>query len=219
METTEKIKQDIIEHLKWDNSINANDVSVHVSDGNVQLQGKVPNFSSKIAATQDAYMVSGVKYVDNQIEVGVTEREKLPDDTEITHNLINMFLWNSHLRSSDIQVKSENRIVTLTGSVETFREKYLAEDIASNAWGVRDVINLLEVKLIRTFIDADIQTDIENAFTRAAFIDEKGIDVNVRNGVVTLSGTVVNYPVKKQALDIAAYTAGVTEVIDNLSIM
>jgi osmotically-inducible protein OsmY len=95
MKATEIIKQDIVDHLAWDDSIDANEVYVHVENGNVQLKGKVPNFSAKIAAAQDAYMVAGVKNVDNQLEVGYQHTGKLPDDTAITSNIINMFVNNS----------------------------------------------------------------------------------------------------------------------------
>ncbi len=215
----EVIKQDIIDHLIWDDGVNANDVYIHIENGNVRLTGKVPNFSAKMAATQDAYMIAGVKNVDNQLEVGFVSTGNMPDDAEITSNVRHMLLWNNKLISSNIRVESLDRIVTLSGNVETYWEKYLAEDIANKARGVKDVINLLQVELKKTMIDLDIQKDIENALKRSHFIDEKTMEVSVNNGVVTLSGTVINYPVKRQALYIAMHTAGVTDVNDEINLI
>ncbi len=216
METTELRKQDVIDQLVWDDRVNANDVFVNVENGSVQLKGKVPNISAKFAAASDAYMVDGVTSVDNQLKVEFPERETIPEDAQITSNVSNMLLWSDSIDSSDISVKTENGVVTLTGSVNSYWEKAEAEDIAASALGVADVVNLLNVNLTGTFIDAEIETDIENAFRRSLLIDEEKIDVTVVNGLATLTGTVNSYQVKRIALDIASYTAGVTDVIDEL---
>lgn len=219
METEEIKKQDVIDQLVWDDSVNANDIFVNVENGSVQLKGKVPNISAKFAAARDAYMVAGVKSVDNQLEVEFPARETVPSDAEITSNIRNMLLWSDNVISTDISVETENGIVTLSGSVNSYWEKSEAEDIAASALGVVDVINLLTVNLTGTFIDADIETDIENAFRRSILIDETKVDVKVVNGVATLTGTVESYNAKRVALDIAAYTAGVTDVIDELVVV
>jgi osmotically-inducible protein OsmY len=216
MKTDEIKKQDVIDQLVWDDRVNANDVMVHIEDGSVKLKGKVPNISAKYAAARDAYMVEGVISVDNQLEVEFPERETIPTDMEITSNVSNMLLWSDNVISSDIRVKTEDGVVTLSGSVNTYWEKMEAEDIAASALGVVDVINLLDVNLTGTFIDAEIETDIENAFRRSIIIDEKKVNVSVVNGVATLTGTVPTYQAKRVAGDIARYTAGVTDVINNL---
>ncbi|MFP4060040.1 MAG: BON domain-containing protein [Bacteroidota bacterium] len=211
-------KQDIIDELTWDDRINANEVLVEVHDGNVTLKGKVPNFSSKVAATRDAYRIAGVKNVKNEIDVEFPATVTYPNDDEITANIHNMLLWNSDISSAGIIVETNNGIVTLTGTVPTYWEKYLAEDIANSTNGVLGVINSLDVVLEKSATDIDIETDIRNAYRRSVLIDEKKINVNAKNGVVTLSGSVITYPVKREALDIAYYTTGVIDVIDDLRI-
>ena len=219
MKTDEIKKQDVIDQLVWDDRVNANDVMVQIEDGSVKLKGKVPNISAKYAAARDAYMVEGVISVDNQLEVEFPERETIPTDMEITSNVSNMLLWSDNVISSDIRVKTENGVVTLSGSVNTYWEKMEAEDIAASALGVVDVINLLDVNLTGTFIDAEIETDIENAFRRSIIIDENKVNVSVVNGLATLTGTVPTYHAKRVAGDIARYTAGVTDVINDLVVV
>ena len=218
METRELTKQDVIDQLVWDDRVDANDVLVNVEDGSVQLKGKVPNISAKFAAARDAYMVTGVQSVDNQLEVEFPSTETIPEDEQLTNNVSNMLLWNDSIDSSDIAIKTENGVVTLTGTVNSFWEKTEAEEVAATAVGVVDVINLLNINLTGTFIDADIETDIENAFRRSNLIDEDKVTVDVTNGVVTLTGFVNTYQIKRVALDIAAYTAGVSDVIDDLTV-
>lgn len=211
-------KQDIIDQLTWDDSVNANNVHVDVKDGSVELTGAVESYAGKIAAEKDAYQVAGVKYVENNLDVKYPVDITIPDDIEITSNIERMLLWNSNINSSNIQVETSNRIVTLKGSVESYWEKYLAEDIANTAFGVSGIINLLEVTLTKSIVDIDIENDIKSAYRRSFFIDEDRITVSVNNGTVTLRGVLPTYPVKKEALDIAKYTSGVVDIIDELEI-
>jgi osmotically-inducible protein OsmY len=211
-------KQDIVDQLTWDDSVNANEVHVDVKDGTVQLSGSVESFAGKIAAEKDAYQVAGVKYVENNLDVRYPADITVPDDVEITSNINRMLLWNSNINSSNIEVETNNRIVTLKGSVESYWEKFLAEDIANTAFGVAGIINLLEVTLTKSIVDIDIENDIKSAYRRSFFIDENRITVMVNNGTVTLRGTVPTYLVKKEALDIAKYTSGVVDIIDEITI-
>ncbi len=211
-------KQDVVDQLTWDDSVNANDIYVNVDDRSVQLKGKVPNYASKIAATNAAFRVAGVRNVENYLDIEFPPSITLPTDDEITSNINNMLIWNSKILSSDIKVETINGVVTLTGSVSTYWEKYLAEDIANSARGVLEVNNLLNVELTKSIIDIDIENDIKEAYRRSILIDETKIEVSVTNGVVTLTGSVESYPIKREALDIAIYTTGVVEVNDQLYI-
>lgn len=211
-------KQDIIDQLTWDDSVNANNVHVDVKDGSVELTGAVESYAGKIAAEKDAYQVAGVKYVENNLDVKYPIDITIPDDIEITGNIERMLLWNSNINSSNIQVETSNRMVTLKGSVESYWEKYLAEDIANTAFGVSGIINLIEVTLTKSIVDIDIENDIKGAYRRSFFIDEDRITVSVNKGTVTLRGILPTYPVKKEALDIAKYTSGVVDIIDELEI-
>jgi len=218
MKKAEVLKQDIIDHLTWDDRIDVNNVYVYVEDGNVQLRGNVPTFSAKLAASKDAQIIDGVKNIDNQLEVVYPRTEQVLNDNEITNNIVNMLLWNSNIVSSDIVVKSQDGIVTLTGSVDTYWEKYLAEDIANSAKGVVKVVNLLDVELTKTKVDMDIQQAIRDALNRTSYIESDNINISVNNGVVTLTGSVKNFSEKQDLLDIVRYTTGVVSVIDEIRI-
>ena len=218
MEKKEIRKQDIIDQLVWDERVDANDVIVHIENDVVQLKGKVPTLGAKLAASDDAYMIDGVVNVDNQIEVERTERKDIPADDEISSNILRMLLWNDTIASTDISVKSKTGIITLSGEVNSYRAKTEAEKTAASVVGVTDVINLLEVHIERTLTDADIEADIENAFRRNAVLNHKNIAINVKKGIVKLSGTVTSYDEKRIALDLANRTSGVTNVEDKLVI-
>ena len=211
-------KQDIIDHLTWDDSVNANDVQVIIKDKTVHLKGTVPNFTAKMAAERAAYQVAGVNLVDNDLEISFPSSYTQPGDEEITSSITHMLAWNTNVNSEDIQVKTRNRIAILSGYVNSYWEKYLAGRIAVTTHGVMEVVNDLTVSPRRTIIDMDIAKDIRNAYRRSGLIDEERITVSVNKGIVHLSGVVSNYLIKQRANDVAMYTAGVVDVVDEVTI-
>ena len=84
--------------------------------------------------------------------------------------------------------------------------------------GVIDVTNLLRVEPMARTTDEDIRRDIEESLARNAYVNPATIEVRVRDGIVTLTGTVDDYLAYRTAEDIANYTSGVIEVNNNLVI-
>lgn len=214
----EMIKQEINEQLTWDNRVDASNVQITVSDGIVTLDGVVPHHLARIASFQDAYQIAGIRNVINNLEVRFPSGSDIPNDEELAESIRNMLHWNHNLDDSNIRVESLNGVVTLFGTVDSYWAKYTAEDIAGSAKGVVDVKNNLEVSLVETVIDRDIERDINKAFERSMLIDEEKIGVEVDGGEVHLMGVVSSYPIRKEAHNIALYTAGVTDVKDEITI-
>ncbi len=218
--TAEELKkQDIVDQLTWDDSVDANDISVIVRDGVAELNGTVPTYASKLEAERNAYLVSGINDVVNNLAVEFPTTETIPTDLEITTNIENKLKWNSQINSAGIRVETTNGIVTLSGMVDSFWEKTHAEDMALYTHGVIDVINDLTVTPVKSVVDIDIENDIRNAYRRSGLIDEEKINVEVNGGIAKLSGIAPNYLIKTRAYNIARYTAGVIDVIDNITIV
>jgi len=66
-------------------------------------------------------------------------------DAKITTVITTRFLFDSEVGGTDIDVDTDNGIVTLNGSVESEAEKQLAIEIAKNAEDVRDVVDELTI--------------------------------------------------------------------------
>jgi len=211
-------KQDIIDQLTWDDSVNANQVHVDVRDNTVRLTGSVSNYTAKMAAERDALQVPGVFQVENYLKIEFPPTVTIPADKEITGNISNMLAWNSRLDAGSIDVSMDAGVVTLSGRVFSYWEKYLAGKVAMSATGVVDVINNLEVRPAQSIIDMDIERDIKSTYERSTLVDEDKINVSVNEGVVHLSGVVSNQLIKQEVYDIAMYTAGVRDVIDEITI-
>lgn len=210
------IKTDIQDQLFWDNRVLSTDVNIDVDDsGHVTLKGTVPSSFARRAAAEDAWMVAGVKKVDNQISVKYPTSITVPTDSEIKSNIESAFLWDVSLNSTKIDVQVTAGIATLEGTVDSYWKKIHAENKASDITGVLSVINKIAVVPTEDFIDEDIATDIVDSIDRKVAVNVDDVTVKVSDGNVTLSGSLPDYSAWSAAYDSALYTAGVRSIVDN----
>lgn len=132
------------------------DIDTDVENGVVTLSGTVNTEVEKDIAEQVALGVDGVTKVENQISVNAETTaarikqagNKMMDnlsDVKVTAMIESKFAVNEHLSALDIDVDTDNRKVTLQGTVETEQLRELAELVAENTEGVVDVENRLKV--------------------------------------------------------------------------
>ena len=211
---TDRVKDQLI----WDNRVRASDVDVTVQDGTAVLTGTVPSYRAKIAATEDAWSVMGVTNVDNRLRVQYPPMITVPTDSEIMSSVNSSLTLDPDINSSKIDVLVSGGIVTLRGTVDSLWKKFQAASDAYSSVGVIDVINELAVVVTDKASDERIARSIEAAFDRNFNVDPDNITVTVANGIVTLTGTVPSWTSWRSAYNTAVYTAGVTDVIDQLMI-
>lgn len=214
----EEIKKDVHSQLVWDCRVNESDIDVDVLDGKVILTGAVPTYSDLLEAEEDAYTVSGVRYVDNRLRVTPTDAYPVPGDEDIASKLRSLLEWNQDIDAERIDIAVDDGLVTLMGTVDSIWQKYHAEHIAENVPGVLGVSNRLVVQPARRFSDEDIRSKILSSIDRNTSIEVGMINVYVKHGIVTLSGTVADYQAYRTAEEIARYTNGVVDVNNNLVI-
>ncbi len=213
----ETIKRDVVDQLTWDDRVDASRVAVTVDGGSVILTGSVPTPFAREAATKDAKAVPGVATVDSQLNIEVVEPG--PSDTELEERMRKVLEWNPTFDADRITLSSRNGIVTVTGSVDAAWKKFEVEDRLLDLAGVVDVMNELTVVPSRNSTDELIADDIRAAIERRADVDIRDIDIEVENGVVTLSGTVPTWSARHAAMETARYTLGVTAVHDELVVI
>jgi osmotically-inducible protein OsmY len=78
--------------------------------------------------------------------IGRGPRNYKRSDERITEDVNEQLTRHHMIDASDIEVTCREGEVTLTGTVETREMKRLAEDIAENVWGVREVHNQIRAK-------------------------------------------------------------------------
>jgi osmotically-inducible protein OsmY len=128
--------------------------------------------------------------------------------------------WSPNIDDTDIAVKVMNGVVSLTGFVRNFSEKYHAEAAAKRVAGVAGVANDIEVH----FPAGDDISDPEIARNTVAaiknelpFIDDR-VKVLVHKGRVTLEGHLEWQFQKQQAEDAARRQKGVMNVLNLIEI-
>ncbi|MGV9199918.1 MAG: BON domain-containing protein [Promethearchaeia archaeon] len=216
--TDEDIKKDVVDQLYWDPRVDATDVNIDVNDGKVMLTGTVPDYTAKGACSSDAWVVDGVSTVKNEVIVEFPETFAIPTDEEIRSDIESSLSLNYGIDDSDVDITVVDGLVTLKGTVPTYWEKMKAEDIASGISGVVNVVNKLGVVPTEDIADQIIAEDVISAIARNVNVSVEDIDVEVNDGVVTLSGTVDDWVAYDAAMDAALYTTGVKDVVDNILI-
>jgi hyperosmotically inducible protein len=211
----EDIDKQIVDQLYWDNRVKASDVAVTVDKGWVTLKGEVPSYQAKTTAAEDAYLVRGVKFVDNKLTVAYPS---FPSDKEIKENVETSLDWDFDIDASKITVSADEGTVKLLGTVDAYWKKMLAEGDAYKITGVMDIKNELAIVTTDKWTDEMIAKDIEEALRRNLNVEVNDVDVKVGKGRVTLSGEVPDWTARYAADTSALYTAGVKSVHNMLSI-
>lgn len=113
--------------------------------------------------------------------------------------------------SYEITVQVKEAVVTLTGTVESWQEKQLCGQVAKGVRGIKEVDNRITVDYKAEWSPIEIKPEFERTLTSDVWVDDGLIEVTVRNGTVTLSGTVGSAAEKSRAFE-DAWVAGVKTV-------
>lgn len=139
------------------------------------------------------------------------QRTAIPDQ-QITDHVDDELLADHAVRSHKIDVLTIDGIVTLKGTVNNILAKDRAARIAETVKGVRSVINRIEVAPSVVVTDVDIRKAIGNALLADPATEDWDIETEVKNGKITLTGTVESWPQKRLAARVAKGVRGVHAV-------
>lgn len=183
-------------------------------------------FSKKVLAS--GVLVLGLSstaaYADNNWE----GRAK---DAWIDGKLESSYLLNTELNNFKIDTGVESGVVTLRGQVASDAHKMLAEQIASNLNGVSSVNNELVIEdevAMPSEEDREFSTRVSDMTTTVSLksqyavnseIEAVNLDIETKDGVVTLNGSVKSEAAKQLAEEIAAGKDHVKMVKNNLIVV
>ncbi len=113
-------------------------------------------------------------------------------DSDIKRDVEAELRWDPDIDSTDIGVTVKDGVVTLTGFVRSYSQKYEAERSAKKVKGVRGIANDIEVKLpsLNERADPEIARQAVETLERELPYSSQHIKVTARNGWITLEGTV-----------------------------
>lgn len=211
-------------------------IDVDVEGKTATLTGEVEDGVDKDLAEQIALGVDGVDKVDNKIAVNANYKAdtnkdsdfgEVVSDSTITASVKSKLLWNQHTDGLDINVDTQDGVVTLTGVADTAAAKELAERLAANTEDVRDVKNDLRVatksgdgghgqdgadRAADAVSDTWITSKVKTTFLLSRNISATDISIDTKNGVVTLTGQVDSGAERDLAIEVAEDIRGVKQV-------
>jgi osmotically-inducible protein OsmY len=114
-------------------------------------------------------------------------------DSELRRDVERELEWDPSIDARDIAVAVKNGVVTLTGHVSRYSDKWTAERIAKRVAGATALVNNVEVKLGTERTDKDIAEDARTALKTDSRLPYDRIKIIVDHGWITLEGTVDAY--------------------------
>ncbi len=207
---------------------------VATSGGVVNLNGQLPSEGLKSLAGEIARDTKGVKEVNNQIAVDPNVQPPSENahvaDLEIRAAILEAFSKSPELGGKQVDVKVENRTVTLSGTVETQNQRNGAEQAARAVDGVAAIANELAVTNPQAVSEptppttqqkettTDLAKQVEFELYRTGAFDTLTMKVVAVGDTVTLSGTVRSAAEKLLAEKITQSMPGVVKVVNDLSV-
>jgi osmotically-inducible protein OsmY len=141
-------------------------------------------------------------------------------NNDLELNVSDELLWDPKVDSAAIAVSADDGVVTLRGTVGTFRQKREAKQDAERMYGVKSVENELEVRILNG--DRRNDADLRGGVLQALMLDSlvpSTIDAKVKDGWVTLTGTAEWQYQRDEAEFVAANILGVVAVDSEIELM
>lgn len=225
-----------------DDDVKARFINVSTHDGVVTLSGRAESPESKQQALQIAQNTDGVREIQDHLVIGLEQARggsSAPEQMHsawITTKIQAKYFADPSVNGRDINVTTTNGVVTLSGRVDSEQAKQQAVAIARDTDGVARVDDRLAVQpdgavattgtvrgdtprtLGEKVDDLRITSTIQSKYFLDDLVKGRRIDVDTRQGVVTLRGDVSNESERSQALLLARNTDGVQRVEDNLTV-
>jgi osmotically-inducible protein OsmY len=229
------VAQAIRDAFRYDPRLDPLLPTVQVRGGVVTLLGTLSNLRARQAAEQDARNVLGAWKVHNLLKVRCAHPEP---DAHIRAQVQAALLHDPYVSRCGFAVQVANGRVQLAGVVADHFVRERAADVVAGIKGVVEVLNHVQLAaapgaqvapdtgeavpptlapLSREDIDAQLAQRLHQHYHWSALLHNQPIDLGVRAGRVTLSGTVGSWLARQQAVR-EAYACGATEVNNYLRI-
>jgi hyperosmotically inducible protein len=220
-----------------DEDVKARFINVSADEGVVTLRGRVDTEAARQEAVSIAKNTDGVRQVQDMLLVGApANSEEAREAAWITTQIQARYFADSVIDGGDIDVATNDGVVTLSGRVNSAAEKSDAVAVARSIEGVTRVDDRLVVEPmpqptvattgtlpsatipLAPIDDERVSTSIQAKYFVDNMLKGRRIEVNTSNGVVTLRGEVASDLERAQALLLARTTEGAQRVEDSLAV-
>lgn len=141
-------------------------------------------------------------------------------DSDIKRDVEDELRWDPDIDATDVAVSVSRGVVTLTGFVRSYMQKYQAEQDAKRVAGVLGVVNDIEVRLpgVDERPDPDIARDALSQIKAELPYSWEKIRVVVKKGWVTLEGEAEWHYQRTRAEEAVRRVRGIKGITNSIEI-
>jgi len=208
------LEHDVQDELGWDVLLDSSDIAVKADNGVVTLTGAVYSYEELLQAEDDAWDVSGVKQVNNDLLVGPAAEALI--DEKIADACKEALEAAKGVPKGSVTVTVSDGWVTLTGRVRNHFQRVAAKLAVSHVAGIRGVDE--NITIVSDPIPSDVSERITSALKRSALLEGTSVQVSNMGSTIYLDGEVGSYAARRKAEDVAWSAPGVADVVDRTRI-
>ena len=141
-------------------------------------------------------------------------------DSELKRDVENELKWEPSVNEAHIGVVANNCVITLSGHVATFAEKYAAEKASKRVYGVKAVADEIDVKLLglKKPTDEDIAQACIIALKNNTSVPDEKIKITISSGRVSLSGELEWQYHRDAAMNAVRFLPGVVSISNQMTV-
>ena len=165
---------------------------------------------------------SGVESAGQKVDSSMNKVGNFMDDSTITAKVKAALVDHDSIKSTDISVKTDQKVVTLSGFVESQAQAEEAVKVAKGVEGVTSVSDKLHVRDSKSTSvkgyagDTATTSEVKAKLLADDIVPSRKVKVETTDGVVQLSGTVDSQAQIERAESIAKAVDGVKSVKNDL---
>ena len=165
---------------------------------------------------------SGLESAGQKVDSSMNKVGNFMDDSTLTAKVKAALVDHESIKSTDISVKTDQKVVTLSGFVESQAQAEEAVKVAKGVEGVTSVSDKLHVRdskntSVKGYAgDTAITSEVKAKLLADDIVPSRKVKVETTDGVVQLSGTVDSQAQRDRAESIAKAIDGVKSVKNDL---
>ncbi|WP_196207802.1 molecular chaperone OsmY [Citrobacter sp. Res13-Sevr-PEB04-36] len=165
---------------------------------------------------------SGLESAGQKVDSSMNKVGDFMDDSSITAKVKAALVDHESIKSTDISVKTDQKVVTLSGFVESQAQAEEAVKVAKGVEGVTSVSDKLHVRDSKSTSvkgyagDTATTSEVKAKLLADDIVPSRKVKVETTDGVVQLSGTVDSQAQIERAESIAKAVDGVKSVKNDL---